>query len=110
MADATNHRYIVNDQHILSGEPIIDRTRTSIRAIAELWRQGVQPEQITQYLPHLSLAQVFDAQSYYSDHRSEINTHIERNQITEDKVDPLVRDQRVVSPSNCTWMKMSACW
>lgn len=93
MAEVTQHRYIVSDHRILSGEPVIDGTRTSVRAVAELWRQGLRPEEITDHLPHLSLAQVFDALSYYSDHQSEINICIERNQITEDKLDPLVRDQ-----------------
>lgn len=88
---AAQHRYIVTDARILSGEPIIDGTRTPVRAIVEIWRQGVSPEAIPGRLPHLSLAQVFDALSYYSDHQTEINTHIERNCIPEDLVDPLVK-------------------
>jgi uncharacterized protein (DUF433 family) len=32
-------------------------------------------------MPHLTLAQVFDALSYYSDHQVEINAYIERNRI-----------------------------
>jgi len=41
---------------------------------------------------HATLAQVFDALSYYSDHQDEINAHIERNRIPEDLIDPLVKD------------------
>ena len=85
------HRYIVSDPRILGGEPIIEGTRTPVRAIVEIWRQGVPPEAIPGRLPHLNLAQVFDALSYYSDHQSEINDHIERNRIPEDLVDPLVK-------------------
>lgn len=92
MIQATQHRYIVTDERILSGEPIIKGTRTPVRAIVELWRQGTQPELILQPLPHLTLAQVFDALSYYSDHQDEINHHIERNRISDDLIDPLVRD------------------
>ena len=40
-----------------------------MRAIVETWRLGVAAEAIPQSLPHLTLAQVFDALSYYSDHR-----------------------------------------
>ena len=40
MAQATAHRYIVTDNEILSGEPIVTGTRTPVRAIVELWRQG----------------------------------------------------------------------
>jgi uncharacterized protein (DUF433 family) len=38
----------------------------------------------------LTLAQVFDALSYYSDHQAEINSYIERNRIPDDRIDPLV--------------------
>jgi len=88
---ATGHRYIVNDERILSGEPIILGTRTPVRAIVELWRQGITPEAIPAHLPHLTLAQVFDALSYFSDHQDEIQRHIERNRIPEELIDPLVR-------------------
>ncbi len=86
----TAHRYIVRDASILSGEPIIVATRTSVRAIVELWRQGVAPEAIPQSLPHLRLAQVFDALSYYSDHQQEILAYIEKNRIPDELIDPRV--------------------
>lgn len=89
---ATQHRYVEMDAEILSGEPIIAGTRTPVRAIVEMWRQGLPPESIPNRLPHLTLAQVFDALSYYSDHQGEINAHIERNRIPEDLIDPLVRN------------------
>ena len=66
---------------ILGGEPIILGTRTPVRAIVETWRLGVAAEEIPSAMPHLTLAQVFDALSYYSDHQEEINAHIERNRI-----------------------------
>jgi uncharacterized protein (DUF433 family) len=91
MTQLTAHRYVVTDEQILSGEPIIQGTRTPVRAIVELWRQGVAPETIPSRLPHLSLAQVFDALSYYSDHQAEINAYIARNRIPNDLIDPLVR-------------------
>ena len=91
MAQVTGHRYIVSDDDILGGEPIIDRTRTPVRAIVELWRQGVLPEAIPSRLPHLTVAQVFDALSYYSDHQDEINAYIERNRIPDELIDPLAR-------------------
>lgn len=92
MTSTTEHRYIVIDDTILGGEPIIKGTRTPVRAIVENWRLGVPPEEIPQRLPHLTLAQVFDALSYYSDHQEEINGYIERNRIAEDEIHPLVRD------------------
>ncbi len=88
----TQHRYIVRDPDILGGEPIIVGTRTPVRAIVETWRLGTPAEGIPSHLPHLTLAQVFDALSYYSDHPDEIHGYIERNQVPEDLVDPRIRD------------------
>lgn len=87
----TTHRYVVSEPQILQGEPIISGSRTPVRAIVELWRQGLAPESIPSRLPHLTLAQVFDALSYYSDHQDEIHGYIERNRIPDDLIDPLVR-------------------
>ena len=93
MTTATEHRYIVNDDQILGGEPIIRGTRTPVRAVVETWRLGVTAEEIPNCLPHLTLAQVFDALSYYSDHQDEINAQIERNRIPDDRIDPLVANR-----------------
>jgi uncharacterized protein (DUF433 family) len=79
MVQMTEHCYIVRNDEILSGEPIIKGTRTPVWAIVEMWRIGVSPEEIPNRLPHLVLAQVFDALSYYLDHQTEINQYIERN-------------------------------
>ena len=43
----TGHIYVIKDEHILGGEPVIKGTRTSVRAIAEIWRLGTLPEEIT---------------------------------------------------------------
>ncbi|MFZ2361721.1 MAG: DUF433 domain-containing protein [Anaerolineae bacterium] len=66
---------------ILSGEPIIVGTRTPVRAVVEHWKFGDSPETIVRKLPHLRLAQVFDALSYYDDHRDEIEQAIARNRV-----------------------------
>ena len=92
MVQSTEHLYIVKDENILHGEPIIKGTRTPVRAIVETWRMGIPPEEIVNGLPHLTLAQVFNALSYYSDYQDEINAYIEQNRIPEDLLDPLVRD------------------
>jgi uncharacterized protein (DUF433 family) len=91
MSPATEHLYIATNEHILGGEPIITGTRTPVRAIVEMWRMGVAPEEIPTRLPHLSLAQVFNALSYYSDHQHEINRYLERNFIPDELIDPRVR-------------------
>lgn len=89
MIVATEHFYITNDEAILSGEPIIKNTRTPVRAIVELYRLGITPEEIPIHLPHLTLAQVFAALSFYSDHTEEINEYILKNRIEENTPLPL---------------------
>ncbi len=88
MVQATEHCHIVRNDEILSGEPIIKGTRTPVRAIVEMWRLGVSPEEIPQRLPYLTLSQVFDALSYYLDHQAEIHDYIERNRIPDHLIDP----------------------
>jgi uncharacterized protein (DUF433 family) len=46
MVQGTEYLYIVRDDEILRGEPIIKGTRTPIRAIVETWRLVVAPEEI----------------------------------------------------------------
>jgi uncharacterized protein (DUF433 family) len=82
-------RYITSDPNILQGEPIIVGTKTPVWAIIETWRLGIQPEEILQHLPHLSLAQVFDALSYYQDHMEAINQYIKRNRVLKEQIHPL---------------------
>ena len=51
------HPYVTADAQLLNGEPFIRGTKTTVRAIVELWRLGALPEEIPQHLPHLQLAQ-----------------------------------------------------
>ncbi|QQE66675.1 hypothetical protein GFS31_33750 [Leptolyngbya sp. BL0902] len=84
-------RYVTSNNEILGGEPIIEGTRTSVRAIVGLWRLGTMPEEIPTHFPHLTLAQVFDALSFYLDHQAEINQYIEQNQVPNELVHPSVK-------------------
>jgi uncharacterized protein (DUF433 family) len=91
MAAETLSRYVTRNPEILNEELIIVGTRTSVRAIVGLWRLGIMPEEILSHFPHLTLAQVFDALSFYLDHQTEINEYIERNQVPDELVHSSVR-------------------
>ncbi|MCC3509983.1 MAG: DUF433 domain-containing protein [Microcoleus sp. PH2017_17_BER_D_A] len=78
MTTQSASRYVARHPEILQGEPIIAGTRTSVRAIVELWRLGITPEEI----PILS---------FYLDNQEEINTYIERNRIPEELIHPAVK-------------------
>jgi uncharacterized protein (DUF433 family) len=90
----TEHPYIVRDPRIGEGEPIIVGTAVRVRILVEYWREGTSPEELIEAFPHLTLAQVFDALSYYQDHQPEINALIEQH-----RVDPSLFHESVRQPS-----------
>jgi uncharacterized protein (DUF433 family) len=77
----TDHPYIESVPDVLGGEPVVKNTRTPVRAIVERWKFGESAEEVVRSLPHLRLAQVFDALGYYDDHREEIEKYIELNRV-----------------------------
>jgi uncharacterized protein (DUF433 family) len=81
LAVATEYPYIERVPDVLSGEPVIQGTRTPVRAIVEHWRFGQSPDEIIRHLPHLRLAQVFNALAYFDDHREEIDRSIALNHV-----------------------------
>ena len=75
----TNHFHITVNKAISGGSPIIKGTRTSVANIAAYYLMGLTPEEIQRELPHLSLAQVFDALAFYLDHREIIDQELEND-------------------------------
>ena len=73
LSKKTEHFHITVDKDIYGGRPIIKGTRVSISNIAEYYLMGLSPEEIRRELPHLQLAQIYDAIAYYLDHRETID-------------------------------------
>lgn len=97
MTVTTVHPYVISDSALLGGEPLIRGTKTPVRAIVELWRIGILPEEIPAHLPHITLAQVFDALSYYAEHQAEINHYIEINRVPEHLVHPAIQPPKAAA-------------
>src|SRR2546428_13941169 len=76
--ERTAHPYIVRDSAIYGGEPIVEGTRTGVRHIILLFQSGKDPEEIAD-IQRISLAQVYDAITYFYDNEAEIEHYI-RNQ------------------------------
>ena len=57
--------------------PVIAGTGTTVRAIAGLYKLGLGAEEIATQLPHLELAQIYAALTYYHLNVSEIEADIE---------------------------------
>ena len=73
----TEHPHIVRVTRPAGEDAVIAGTRISVWFIVRQLRTGDTPEDIVASLPHLSLAGVYDAISYYHDHRAEIDPIIE---------------------------------
>lgn len=59
------------------GRPIIAGTGTTVRTVVGLYKLGLTAEEIVTQLPHLTLAQVYGALTYYHLHVEEIEADIE---------------------------------
>lgn len=76
----TDHPHIYTSPEMHRGEPTIRGSAISVRDIVERTRLGDSPERILQGYPHLSLAKIHDALSYYYDHVKEIEKYIRENE------------------------------
>jgi uncharacterized protein (DUF433 family) len=79
MSKEVTHSHITTNRRICGGSPIIRGTRTSIANIAGYYLMGLTPEETQRELPHLSLAQIFDALAFYLDHRETINRELQKD-------------------------------
>lgn len=76
----TEHPHIVRSEGVHGGRPIIRGTGVSVQTIVEQTRLGRSPVQIVEdYDGVLTLAQVYDALSYFHEHQAEIEQDIARN-------------------------------
>ena len=79
--ESTNHPFIVKNEDICGGSPIIDGTRTRVIDIAiEYEILGRSPDEIINSHPHLNLSQVHDALSFYYENRDELDKRAEQDQ------------------------------
>lgn len=67
---------IVQIADLDNGRPVIAGTRTSVRRIVVLHKQGTSAEEIAQRLSHLSLTQVYTALAYYHANKDKIETDL----------------------------------
>ncbi|MDI7249505.1 MAG: DUF433 domain-containing protein, partial [Bacillota bacterium] len=71
------------------GRPVIRGTRFTVSSVVfYALRQGMTPEELVREFPHLTLAQVYDALSYYYDHKEEIDQEMRANTA---RLQPLTR-------------------
>jgi len=79
-AKKIDHPYIVSQPDYCGGSPVIKGTKFPVRSVVTyVLRQGLSPEELVGEFSHLTLAQVYDALSYYYDHRAEVDQDLQEN-------------------------------
>lgn len=71
------HPYVSLEITRFGTRPVLKGTRVGVATIVAYHRLGYSPEKIAvEILPHLTPAQVYDALSYYHDHREEVDREL----------------------------------
>jgi len=89
MATRTVHPYITHKKEIGRGKAIISGTRTRVSNIVAYHKLGLSAEELAQEFPHLTLSKIYDALSYYYEHREEIDREIDDE--SEDNLKKLIK-------------------
>ena len=86
-AQSVNHPYVVSHKDYCGGSPVIAGTKFPVRSVVSyVLKQGMAPEELVKEFPHLTLAQIHDALSYYYDHSADVDRDIAEN--TEERLRP----------------------
>ena len=76
----TEHPHIERRPGVCGGSPVIEGTRIPVRLIVGFLKDGIMTvEEIREAYPFLSLAQIYDALSYYHDHQAEIDEELRQS-------------------------------
>ena len=79
-AEKIDHPYIVSREDYSGGSPVIKGTKFPVRSVVNyVLRQGISPEELVGEFSHLTLAQVYDALSYYYDHKESVDQDLQEN-------------------------------
>lgn len=70
------HPYVERRLGVQGGRPVIKGSRFPVSSIVQDYRRGLSVEEILRDFPSLRPAEVYDALSYYDDHRTEIDQEI----------------------------------
>ena len=69
------------------GRPCIAGTGITVRRIVGWYQQGLRPQEIVAEIPHLTLAQVFAALTYYHANREEVEADMAMEKAEADRLE-----------------------
>jgi uncharacterized protein (DUF433 family) len=70
------HPHIERRPGVQGGQPVIKGTRFPVSSIVQNHRRGLSVDEMLREFSHLSPAQVYDALSFYYDHRGQVDQQI----------------------------------
>lgn len=70
------HPYVERREGVQGGRPVIKGSRFPVSSLVQNHRRGLTVEEILREFPQLTPAEVYDALSYYHDHREQIEQEI----------------------------------
>lgn len=79
---------------IRGGKPVIAGTGVTVMRIVGWYQQGLTPEEIATEIPHLNLAQIYAALTYYHANRKEIEEALEAERADAERLEPSPGDGR----------------
>jgi uncharacterized protein (DUF433 family) len=74
---ATEHPHVVQVAGSRGGRPIVRGTGLTVELLARFHRMGASPDELIATYPQLTPAALYDALSYYHDHRDQIDRAID---------------------------------
>ncbi len=75
-----DHPYIVSRADYCDGSPVIKGTKLPVCSVVNyVLRQGISAKELVGEFSHLTLAQVYDALSYYYDHKESVDQDFQEN-------------------------------
>jgi uncharacterized protein (DUF433 family) len=80
LAEKNEHPHIISQRDLCGGSPVIRGTKFPVRSVVNyILHQGLSPEELVREFTHLTLAQVYDALSFYYDHKDLIDKDLRDN-------------------------------
>ncbi|MEO0352727.1 MAG: DUF433 domain-containing protein [Cyanobacteria bacterium P01_A01_bin.15] len=99
-----SHPHITQIPDICGGRPIVQGSRVPVKVLVNYYRMGYQVAEILEGYPQLSMAQFYDALSYYYDHQAEIDADLETDKLDNllQTFDLSVSEDGVLTPNSTT--------
>jgi len=77
----TEHPHITATPGICGGRPAVKGTRIPVKTLVRYYQNNPDAKEVLAGFPHLTVAQLYDALSYYHDHQAEIDADMEADEL-----------------------------